>query len=193
MTFLHMAFEMQRRQPTTKLEAILREYSWANSAQVLDIVLDNQGVLRDAGLLEEAFIEAWGTQKAGVPNWTPGFCRVMFARLDRAKLLSAGDPLPSGDSFTVYRGVAGVGSKRRVRGYSWSGDRGIAERFAALRAERYGLPNPAVYSAVIQREHVLAYIHTSGRQESEFLLLPDKLSKVRRMSDVRALKAATAN
>jgi hypothetical protein len=160
---------------------------------ILDVVLDNWPILRDAGLLEEAFIDAWCTQKAGVPNWTPGFCRRVFTNLDRAALLKAGDPLPPGDSFTVYRGVAGVGSKRRVRGYSWSRDEDVAKHFAALRAETYGLPNPTVYSAAIRREHVLAYLGASGREENEFLLLPHKLSKVRRVSDVRTMKAATAN
>jgi hypothetical protein len=53
MSFLHRAFEMQRRErePQTELEKVLFKYSWANSGQVLDIVIDNWRVLRDAGLV----------------------------------------------------------------------------------------------------------------------------------------------
>jgi hypothetical protein len=176
-----MAHEMQHRNPTTKLEELLRKYAWADSGQVLDLVLENWPLLQEAGLLEEAFVEAWGTQKWGCPNWTIAFCQGVFAMMDRAALLKAGDPLPPGDSFIVYRGVAGIGSKRRVRGYSWSADEGIAKGFAELRADRFGLPDPAVYSAVIQKEDVLTFIDGSNRSESEFLLLPHKLSNLRRV------------
>src|SRR5205085_4174358 len=96
------------------------KYSYADSHKVLDFVLDNWRILHNAGMFEAAFLDAWGAQKDGVPHWSIGFCRTFFATLDRVKLLCAGDPLPPGDSFTVYRGVAGIGSKRRVRGYSWT-------------------------------------------------------------------------
>ena len=181
MTFLDKAYEAKQPEPASPLDAVLKEYAWANSVQVMDIVLDNRRVLRDAGLLEEAFLEAWSTQKFGVPNWTNAFCDVVLGSLQREKLLNAGDPIPPGDSFIVYRGVAGVGRKRRVRGYSWSGDIGVARLFAEIRADRHGLPNAAVYSAVIQRQHVLAYINERGRNEQEFLLLPRYFSKIKRI------------
>ncbi len=176
---------MQHREPTTELEKVLRQYSWAGSSEVLDVVVDNYRVLRDAGLLEEAFLTAWSYQKWGVPNWDDDFCEFWFAHLDRAALLKAGDPLPPGDSFVVYRGVAGDGVARRVRGYSWTGDEGIARRFARLRVENFGLGNPSVYSAVIKREDVLAYIDPSGKNEKEFLLLPRKLTEVRIVEETR--------
>ena len=174
-----MAGEIKHRNPTTELEKVLREYAWADSNHVLDLVLDSWPVLHKAGLLEEGFVEAWGTQKWGCPNWTPAFCRTIFAKFDRGTMLRAGDPLPPGDSFIVYRGVAGIGAKRRVRGYSWSAEKGIAKLFAELRAKRFGLPNPSVYSAVIQKEDILTYIDGSNKDEREFLLLPHKLSKLR--------------
>ena len=55
MTFLDKAYEAKHREPASPLDAVLKEYAWANSVQVMDIVLDNRRVLRDAGLLEEAF------------------------------------------------------------------------------------------------------------------------------------------
>ena len=181
--FRDMAGEIKHRNPTTELEKVLREYAWADSNHVLDLVLDSWPVLHKAGLLEEGFVEAWGTQKWGCPNWTPAFCRTIFAKFDRGTMLRAGDPLPPGDSFIVYRGVAGIGAKRRVRGYSWSAEEGIAKLFAELRAKRFGLPNPSVYSAVIQKEDILTYIDGSNKDEREFLLLPHKLSKLRRVGD----------
>ncbi|SRR6266496_1225671 len=181
MTFLDRAYEMKHCQPRTALEEVLRSYSWASTDEVLDIVLDNWRVLKKAGLLEEAFIEAWSTQKWGTMNWTRPFTRAVFAHLDRAALLKAGDPLPPGDSFTVYRGVAGTGARRCVRGYSWTGDESIAKDFAAVRAQRFGLPNPAVYRAIIARKDVLAYIDASGRNEKEFLATPRELSKLLRV------------
>lgn len=97
-SFLDMAHEVKHRNPTTELEKLLREYAWADSNHVLDLVLDNWPVLHKAGLLEEGFVEAWGTQKWGCPNWTPAFCRTIFAKFDRGTMLRAGDPLPPGVS-----------------------------------------------------------------------------------------------
>jgi hypothetical protein len=180
-SFQERVDEAMDREPASPLEEVLKEYAWADSVQVMDIVLDNWPVLRDAGLLEEAFLNAWCTQKFGFPNWTNAFCDAILGLLQREKLLNAGDPMPPGDSFVVYRGVAGVGRKRRVRGYSWSGDIGVARLFAEIRAHRGLLPNPAIYRAEIRREHVLAYINESGRNEQEFLLLPRYLSKIKRV------------
>ena len=185
MTFLDRASEMQHREPTTELESVLRQYSWANSIERLDVVVDNDRVLRKAGLLEEAFLDAWSYRKWGIPSWDDDYCEFWFAHLDRAALLKAGDPLPAGDSFVVYRGVAGDGIARRVRGYSWTGDEGTARRFARLRVENFGLGNPAVYSAVIKRADVLAYIDASGKDEKEFLLLPRKLAELRIVEEAR--------
>jgi hypothetical protein len=170
---------MHFREPTTPLEAVFKRYGFASSGQVMDVVLDGWPVLQDGGLLEEAFLAAWSYQKWGFPNWTKGFCDCVFHFLQREKLLAAGDPVPPGDSFLVYRGVAGLGAKRRVRGHSWTRNIDVARNFADIRGFRFKLPNPAVYSAVIRRQHVLAYINESGRNEHEFLVLPRYLSKLK--------------
>jgi hypothetical protein len=185
MSFLDRVWEVQHREPTNELERVLHQYSWANSTEVLDIVVDNWPVLHSAFLLEEAFIEAWSTQKFGIPDWSLSFCRDFFTLLDPCALCKAGDPLPAGDSFVVYRGVAGGRNQRRVRGYSWTGDQDVAKLFADIRSHQgfggFGLPNPAVYSAVIREKDVLAYLDVSHRNEKEFLLRPEGLSKVRQV------------
>jgi len=182
MNFYERACKMKHQRPRTHLEAILKEYVWADSSQVLDFVIDNWKVLRQADLLEDAFLNAWSANKSGVPNWDMDFRRAVFSSLDRARLMSAGDPLPAGDSFTIFRGVAGDGEKRRARGYSWTGSKAIAQSFADLRFRRYGLANPAVLRAIIQRQHVLAYINESGKGEEEFLLLPEHLSYIEQIA-----------
>jgi hypothetical protein len=172
--------KFNERKPHTRLDRVLKDYAWASNTQRLDIVIDNWQVLRRADMLEEAFIDAWSSEKHGVPHWDIGFCQMVFRNLDRSKLLRAGDVMPDGDPFTVYRGVAGVGDKRRELGYSWTGDEAIARMFAELREQRYGLPDPAVFCANIERQHVLAYINESGRNEQEFLVLPEHLYNLKK-------------
>jgi hypothetical protein len=91
----------------------------------------------------------------------------MFRVADRARLRAAGDPLPE-PPFTLYRGVAGRGPARRVRGFSWtaSRERGpwFADRFTSL------LHDPAVYTITVGEESILAYVNE--RQEEEFIVDP---------------------
>jgi len=181
MTFQERADAAQHVAANTPLEIVLKQYSWANTCQVLDVVVDNWKLLKEANLLEEAFLHAWSINKHGLPKWPMAECRWLFALLDPNKLRNAGDTLPAGEVFTVYRGVAGNGAKRRVRGFSWTGDEGIARHFAILREQGYGLPNPAVYRAGIHKRNVLAYINESGRNEQEFLVWPECLINVTKM------------
>ena len=75
------------------------------------------------------------------------------------------DPLPAGETFTVWRGV----QKGVVRGVSWTLDRDTARRFA----QTFGLAGK-VYRAEIKRSDIFAYLHDSHRTEHEVLLvLPD--------------------
>ena len=39
-SFRDMAEEIKHRNPSTELEKVLREYAWADSNHVLDLVLD---------------------------------------------------------------------------------------------------------------------------------------------------------
>lgn len=177
--FLDLAFEMQEAVPSTRLQRVLAAYSWANSGEVLDIVIDNMQTLRKAGLLEDAFLDAWSSNKHGTPYWDMGFTKYMFGLLDRKRLRELSDPLPPADPLTVYRGVAGKDEEeRRVLGYAWTLDLQLATWFAKYRKASYGLPDPAVYQARIAHEHVLAYLGKRYRNEGEILLLPERLRDV---------------
>lgn len=96
----------------------------------------------------------------------------LIEHADRAKLLAAGDPLPGSDPFLLYRGVAGRGSARRVRGLSWTSSLDRA-RFFARRYPQ--LHDPAVFRVTVSAEQVLAY--TNERKEEEFLVLLPKRTR----------------
>jgi len=78
--------------------------------------------------------------------------RWMFERADRRRLREAGEVLPGHGPFTLYRGVAGVGRARHVRGLSWTDSLECAKWFA----QRFGLQKPAVYRVMVNSSDVLA-------------------------------------
>ena len=99
---------------------------------------------------------------------------------DSERLRACGDPLPGHGPFTIFRGVAGRGSARRVRGLSWTGSQERAEWFAQRLARI--LPNPAVFKVTVSEADVIAYVHSGkqGRGEEEFIvLLPQSSRPVR--------------
>lgn len=137
----------------------------------LYFVRDNMITLIRAGLYEIALLRAYAICRT---NWhsSPRYLMpLLFNAADRKKLIAAGSPLPGNAPFVVYRGVAGVGAKRRVRGVSWTADFEKAKWFAT-RYEH--LDKPAVFKAVVPLENVYAYY--DERQEKEFLCnIPDDI------------------
>jgi len=93
--------------------------------------------------------------------------RFLFELADRERLLQEGDPLPDDGPFTVYRGVAGHGAKRRLRGISWTASLDKAIWFAERFAESSKIEKPMVYQVTIMAEHV--YVYSNDRNEQEFL------------------------
>jgi hypothetical protein len=93
----------------------------------------------------------------------------MFTRADRTKLRAAGDPLPGAGPFTVYRGVAGRGPARRVRGLSWTDD---VEKAAWFAQRLPGLSDPAIYRVIVEGNEVFAC--NFGRGEREFIVYPKR-------------------
>src|SRR5579862_348442 len=166
--------------PTTPLQKMLHAYAWANTEQVLEIVIKHWAKLRRAGLLEDAFLDAWELNKYGTPNWEMWFSNFVFSSLDRKRLRELSEPLPPTDPLTVYRGVAGNNDEqRRVLGFSWTLSPEVAKLFADIRVNLFGLPNPAVYRAEIAHEHVLACLTGENhRKEEEVLLWPNKLMRL---------------
>ena len=144
---------------------------------LLAFVCDNRIPLKKAGLFEDALLHAFTACRLNNMHISKGVLDYLFNIADRTRLLSAGNPLPNDGPFTLYRGVAGVGARRRVRGLSWTADFQRAEWFA-LRYK--SLPNPAVFKAIVPVENVYAY--TNERNEQEFICAIPKDMKLTRMS-----------
>lgn len=152
----------------------------------LDLVFFNTHHLKRLGLYERALLGAFGLTR--VNNFGFGLANVrrMFERADRERLIEAGDALPGSGPFTLYRGVGGNGRARHVRGLSWTASLDDAKWFAH-RAEWMHLPNPAVYSAVVNAPDVLAYIN--DREEQEFIVLLPKSNRPKLLLDAPALRS----
>ena len=130
----------------------------------LEIVEANALSLQEYGIFEVALRYALTGTRTNNRHFTA--CRMLdlIKRADRQKLRAAGAPLPGPGPFTLYRGVAGGGSQRHVRGVSWTASLEKARWFG----KRFGLPNPAVYRAVVLEQDILAYCNE--RREQEFLV-----------------------
>ena len=128
----------------------------------LRIAYTNQGILNQLGILEDAFYNAMIDTRTN--NHTEyALIDGLVKRLDRDRLRAAGDPLPGSAPWTIYRGVAGHGKARRVRGYFWTGD----QEGAAWFANRYDDgPDPAVFRTTVHEPEILFY--SNERQEEEF-------------------------
>jgi hypothetical protein len=116
-------------------------------------------------------------------TWTIPNLRHLFRKADPARLRAAGDPLPGSGPFTVYRGVAGRGRDRLVRGLSWTGSIEVADAFARDHARRIAqwcaFPDPGVYRMTIGINAVLAY--TNKEEEQEFVVMLPATARPERM------------
>ncbi len=132
----------------------------------LDLVCFNAPVLKELGVYEPALLHAITATRTNNRRWPLRELKAMFDQADRERLRAAGSPLPSPGPFTLYRGVAGRGAARRVRGFSWTSS---FER-AAWFARRFGslLHDPTVYRVTVSEEAVLVY--DNGRSEEEFIV-----------------------
>jgi hypothetical protein len=148
----------------------VREAVWSQGG--FGYLLDHREALHQQGFYEVALLEAL-TMPRGNTSWLPlAFLHRLIAEADRRRLLAAGDPLPPQLAYRLYRGVAGRGAARRIRGLSWSLSLEKAQWFATRGAEFFGLPDPAVYTVRIPCWDVLAYIN--DRQEQEIItILPE--------------------
>lgn len=145
----------------------------ASNVYSVALVFRNASGLQDRGIYEAALLYALSATRTNNRHYTMSGLRFLLEIADPARLRAAGDPLPPGTQFEVFRGVAGRGRNRRVRGISWTLDIGKAEWFAT----RYELPNQAIYTGLVSESHILAY--TNARDESEIIVLPENVRHIR--------------
>ena len=137
----------------------------ASSEDGLTLVALNLEPLSTRGIYEPALLHALTATRTNHHHWPMSALRSLLVKADRDRLRSAGARLPGPGPFTLYRGVAGRGTQRRVRGLSWTASFDRA-RYFATRFD--SLPEPAVFRAVIDARDVLAYI--IDLEEEEFLV-----------------------
>jgi hypothetical protein len=141
----------------------------------LRFVYDHRMAFSENGTLEAALVCAWQGTRINNCQFDPTTLESIFlCACDRDRLRLAGDPLPHSGPFTIYRGVSGRGTLRRVRGLAWTASLDVACWFA-LRQEG-GLEDPAVYKAQVHAEDVFFY--TNGRHEQEFVCRPRRCTRM---------------
>lgn len=135
----------------------------------LEFVMQNMIPLYRQGIYEETLFWAYTGCRLNWSHISPSWMYHLFSFANRDRLLKIGDPLPSDGPFRLYRGVAGVGAKRRKRGISWTASIEKAKWFAKRFSDVLGvqLEKPMVYMASVPKEYV--YVYTNDREEEEFL------------------------
>jgi hypothetical protein len=148
----------------------------------LAFVFDNLPLLKKIGKYEEALFHSYIGTRTNHSNWSMDVLSFLFQQADVEILRKTGDPIPDQDVFTLYRGVSGIGRKRRVNGLSWTDSLNTAAWFARRFCD---LPDPAVFKVVIPNESIMACCNE--RKEKEYLLrlpLPVKPKRLKNMPEV---------
>jgi hypothetical protein len=151
---------------------------YTNNMYGLELVWRNFRALRERGLYEQALLTAYQSVRTNTRGQVAEF---LFCNADKAKLRSLGAPLPHPGPFRLYRGVAGKGRARNVRGLSWTESFDVAKWFA----ERFARPDcnllasPAVFEVTVPESAVLAYL--TDRKEEEFIVLLEREMEPRRV------------
>lgn len=162
-------------------------FVWQNNGEKTYAVLDHLPELAAMGLVETAIVEGFTDGKCGHPNIAPDYWEELLSMCDREKLRSATDPMPGPGPFVVYRGAAGPRGSRHARGLSWTSNLDLACWFARRWKQ---LNDPAVYTATIESDEV--YFFTEGRNESEFVVRPRKVKRLRLAEDEMVARATRA-
>ena len=143
----------------------------APSQARLLFVADNVIPLQAKGIYEPCLLTAFVATRVSNWEWPEKALDFLFRSADRAKLRAAGEPLPGEGPFLIYRGVAGTGAARRLRGYSWTDSLDRACWFAT----RWDLPDPEVLTAEVQKDEIFAYVDDRG--EREFVTKPARFTR----------------
>jgi hypothetical protein len=146
----------------------------------MGFVADNWYVLKKHGKYEEALLHAYITIRTNYSNWSMDILKFLFAQTDIEKLRKLGDPIPDKDTFTLYRGVNGIGRQRRVNSFSWT----ESPTTAAWFAKRFDRPDPAVFTLTVPNESIMAFI--MERNEEEYLVklpLPTKPKRLKELPE----------
>ena len=137
-----------------------------SSQNALEMVFDNIWLLKRRGIYDQCLLEAFTGGRMNHHTWSESVLDFMFSETDRERLRKAGEPLPGRGPFEIFRGVAGRGRARRLKGYCWTASIDVACWFAS----RFSMDHPAVLVATVPADEVLAYVN--NRNEEEFICKP---------------------
>lgn len=152
---------------------------WLGNHMHMAFVCDNFSLLKESGVYEKALLHAFTSPRVNNANISLPTLRFLFQYADREKLIKEGEPLPGPGPFMVYRGVAGRGARRRLRGLSWTASLDKAIWFAKRFAASSVMEKPTVYQATVTTEHVYAY--SNEREEQEFICDIPKEMKLKKV------------
>lgn len=150
----------------------------ASNVYSLALVDINCRLLQELGIYEEALLDAYIASRTNNHHYSLQLQRELFGMADLGRMRALGDPLPHAGPFILYRGVAGKGPARRVRGLSWTGDQSKAAWFAD-RGALWGLADPAVMVSQVPDQSVVAY--SNDRAEDEYIVLLAPHARIRRL------------
>ena len=143
---------------------------WLDNHTALDFVFRNLRALIEAGVYERVLVETFIGCQHNWSQWPIHILHMMFNAGDKGKVLSYAQPAPGGFPLTVYRGVAGIGKQRRIRGLSWTTDLDMARWFAERSSQAYGLKSPAAYEAQVEQDQFYGY-YPDNRGEHEVICI----------------------
>ncbi len=129
------------------------------------VALNNYKQLKQIGRYEPALIGAYQSVKINHSNLSLDIVDWLFSKADREACIKLGD-MTTEMPTTVYRGVSGHGRRRRIAGWSWTTSIEVACWFA----RRLSLPNPAIYSTIVDYNEI--YYYTNEPTESEVIVKP---------------------
>lgn len=147
----------------------------------MGFVLDNLRLLKKIDKYKEALLDAYHSIRINYSNWSMDLLRFLFRQADIEKLRTTGDPIPNQETFTLYRGMSGIGRKRHVNSFSWTDSPNTAAWFARRFPD---LPNPAVFKVTVPNESIMACCN--DRNEREHLLrlpLPVNPMRMKKMPE----------
>jgi len=93
----------------------------------------------------------------------------LFRIADRKRLRAAGEPMPKGKKFVLYRGCSGAGLGKNKYGISWTDDLYLAKHRATESIEGSIPIRPVVYRTLVDEKNVYAYSLVMSGFFSEFM------------------------
>lgn len=104
-----------------------------------------------------------------------------MADLEQLRAVAHHRYLPEGEKITVYRGVVGDETQRRVQAISWTNSLNLASYIATRWAEKYGLEDVRVYTVTIPTDSVFLRVGSETKNLFELMILPPIPGEIRRV------------